>query len=202
MYCSECGEKINDDTKFCPFCGHSITSNGSTANKHIDRHESSVDRNKTESDKKIFLIIYFCTIIFNMVALIINIIEMLSSQLSLYDTIWPQAQMKPYYYFIVFIIFISFIIQVIFIIEFIQKKDLKRVNKSYILSMIIFMVSVVFIMLSFACKYVIDNRPDLCIVDSPGVLIASGILVLVLFCIIIPLMVKGKKEINEIWQKF
>jgi hypothetical protein len=42
MYCSKCGDKINDDSKFCPNCGNVTSSNGKT-NVRIKEEEPNTD---------------------------------------------------------------------------------------------------------------------------------------------------------------
>lgn len=45
MYCSNCGKRINDDDKFCPYCGHSIASNEIKMNKNTEENNSMVHSN-------------------------------------------------------------------------------------------------------------------------------------------------------------
>lgn len=39
MYCSECGEKINKDSKFCNFCGYKLKNNNNTINENKSWYE-------------------------------------------------------------------------------------------------------------------------------------------------------------------
>lgn len=39
MYCSKCGKKINEDSKFCNFCGYELSANSNTISENKSWYE-------------------------------------------------------------------------------------------------------------------------------------------------------------------
>lgn len=57
MFCEECGQKIDDDAKVCPYCGTSVYEeygwgNESEGDKDIEEPEGDKDINELDDDKK------------------------------------------------------------------------------------------------------------------------------------------------------
>ena len=77
MYCGNCGNKVEDGTKFCPFCGSKLTSAGSSGNEDFEttHYSESTRQNASDGSQKTLAIVgIILAFLFPLIGLIVSIV--------------------------------------------------------------------------------------------------------------------------------
>jgi preprotein translocase subunit SecG len=77
MYCGNCGNKVEDGTKFCPFCGSKLTSAGSSGNVDFEttHYSESTRQNASDGSQKTLAIVgIILAFLFPLIGLIVSIV--------------------------------------------------------------------------------------------------------------------------------
>ena len=77
MYCGNCGNKVEDGTKFCPFCGSKLTSAGSSGNADFEttHYSESTRQNASDGSQKTLAIVgIILAVLFPLIGLIVSIV--------------------------------------------------------------------------------------------------------------------------------
>lgn len=77
MYCGNCGNKVEDGTKFCPFCGSRLASAGSSGNADFEttHYSESTRQNASDGSQKTLAIVgIILAFLFPLIGLIVSIV--------------------------------------------------------------------------------------------------------------------------------
>lgn len=76
MYCKNCGNKLNDNDKFCTSCGTKIV-NGINSSEISNKHDAKSinNNNNIEKNKKIINIICKILLIFNFISIVVELLD-------------------------------------------------------------------------------------------------------------------------------
>lgn len=76
MYCKNCGNKLDSNSKFCPSCGTKLENKiNSSEISNIHNAKSINNNNNIEKNKKIINIICQILLIFNFIFIVVKLLE-------------------------------------------------------------------------------------------------------------------------------